>query len=156
MKLNKTLTLAALVATSLFAGSALQAQDAPKDKPADAPGGAPGGSGMRRPMLSLDSVAKQLDLTEDQKTKVKPVIEELTQKMGDLRKDTAMSPEDRRPKMKELRDAATAKLKEILTAEQFAKWEKVGPGGRRPGGAGGPPPAAGGEGAKAKDAAPKN
>lgn len=152
MKLNKTLTLAALVAACLFAGSALQAQDAPKDKPADAPGG----PGMRRPMLSLDSMAKQLDLTDDQKIKVKPIIEELTQKMGDLRKDTAMAPEDRRPKMKELRDAATAKLKEILTAEQFAKWEKMGPGGRRPGGAGGSPPAAGGEGAKAKDATPKN
>ncbi len=148
MKLNKTLTLAALVLAGLFAGNSSQAQDAPKDKPA----GAPGGPGMRSPMLSPDSLAKLLDLTEDQKTKVKPIIEELTQKIGDLRKDTNITPEEKRPKMKELRDAATAKLKEVLTVEQFAKWEKNGPGGRRLGGAGGPPPAAGGEGAKAKDA----
>lgn len=152
MKLNKTLTLTALVATSLFAGSALQAQDAPKDKPADATGG----PGMRRPMLSLDSVAKQLDLTDEQKIKAKPIVEELQKKVTDLRQDTALAQEDRRAKMKELRDGATAKLKEILTADQFAKWEKMGPGGRRPGGAGGPPAAAGGEGAKTKAATPKN
>jgi Spy/CpxP family protein refolding chaperone len=145
MKLNKTLAIIAIAATGLFAGNALQAQDAPKDKPADAPAGGPGGpGGMRRPPLSADALAKQLDLTDDQKTKIKPILEEMQKKMADFRKDAAsLAPEDRRAKMKEIRDGVTAKLKEILTAEQLAKWEKMGPGNRRPpGGAGGPPPAA--------------
>ena len=145
---------AVLMAASLFAGSALQAQDAPKDKPAAPPSGAPGG--MRGRGLNFDSIAKQLDLTEDQKPKVKPIIDEWLQKMGDLRKDTSIAQEEKRPKMKELRDAVTEKLKDILTADQLTKWKNMGPGAGRPGGAGGPPPAATGAGTKAKDATPKN
>jgi hypothetical protein len=43
--------------------------------------------------------------------------------------------------MKEIRDAATAKLKDILTPEQLDKWSKMG--NRRPpgGAAANPPPA---------------
>ena len=148
MKLNKALMTIALAAGSVFAGSTLQAQDAPKDKPA-AP--APG---MRRPGLSLDNLAKQLDLTDDQKVKVKPILEDLQKKIAEIRKDTSIAAEDRPAKMKEIREGTSAKLKEILTAEQFAKWEKMGAGMRRPGGAGGPPPGAPGEGAR--DKAPKN
>jgi len=152
MKLNQTLTIAALVAGGLFASLPLQAQDAPKDKPAgDQPAAAPGGPGMRRPgMMTIDSLSKQLDLTEDQKAKIKPILEDMQKKMSDLRKDASVAQEDRRAKMKEIRDGVSAKFKEILTAEQFAKWEKMGPGNRRPG-AGAPPPAAPAGGDKAKN-----
>ena len=143
MKMTKTFALAALMAGSLLAGTTLQAQDAPPHPtPPNAPGGpgGPGGPGMRgRP--NFDQIAKQLDLTDDQKPKVKAVLDEQQQKMNDLRKDTATAPEDKRAKAKEIRDSATAKLKEILTPEQFAKWQKMGPARQRPAGAGGPPPA---------------
>jgi Spy/CpxP family protein refolding chaperone len=137
MKLNKTLMIAALVAGSVFAADvAVRAQDATNKPAAGAPPGARG-------RMNFDSIATQLALTDDQKPKVKPVIEEMQQKMADLRKDTSVAQEDRRAKMKEIRDAATAKLKDILTPEQLDKWTKMQqPGNRRPpGGAGGPPPA---------------
>ena len=129
MKLNKTLALAALVAGSLFAGSvALQAQDNTNTPPAGAP---PGGHGMRgRP--NFEMIAKQLELTDDQKPKVKPIVEDMQKQASELRKDTSLSQEDRRAKMKEIREAATAKLKDILTADQFAKWEKMGQRQRPP------------------------
>jgi periplasmic protein CpxP/Spy len=139
MKLNKTLAVIALAAAGLFAGNTLQAQDAPKT--GDQPAPAPGGAGMRRPPLSVEAIAKQLDLTDDQKAKIKPIFEDMQKKLAELRKDTSLSQEDRRAKLKEARDGITAKLKEILTPEQLAKWEKMGPGNRRPG-AGTPPPAA--------------
>jgi Spy/CpxP family protein refolding chaperone len=147
MKLNQT--FAVIAAVGLFAGNALQAQDAPKDKPAtEQPAPAPGGPGMRRPPISMEAIAKQLDLTDDQKTKVKPIFEAMQKKMQDFRKEAAnLAPEDRRAKMKEIRDEIGTKLKDILTAEQFAKWEKLGMGNRRPGAAT-PPPAA--------DTTPKN
>jgi Spy/CpxP family protein refolding chaperone len=44
--------------------------------------------------------------------------------MKALREDTSLSQEDRRAKMKEIRDAMQAKIKEILTPEQYKKWEK--------------------------------
>jgi hypothetical protein len=106
--------------------------------------------------MSVDAVAKQLDLTDEQKPKVKPILEEWQKKIADFRKSSAdLSQEDRRAKMKELRDATTAQLKPILTEEQLAKWEKMGQGMRRQGGPGAPTPPATGEGAKAKEGAPK-
>jgi protein CpxP len=140
MKLTKTLALTALVAGGLFAATpALQAQDAPKTPPP----GAQTGPGQRgRP-----DFAKELNLTEDQKPKAKPIFDEMQQKMTALRQDTALSQEDRTAKRKEIRDAATAKLKEVpLTQEQLDKWTKMGQ--RRPPGAGGPPPAGGDKPAK--------
>ena len=125
MKLNKTLIMTALVAAGLFAAGSLQAQET--NKPAGDQ------AGMRRaPMPTLDSIAKQLDLTEDQKTKVKPTIDEMIAKLTDLQKDTSVQQADRRAKRKEIRDAAGVKLKPILTEEQYAKWEKMGQPNRRP------------------------
>ncbi len=129
------LAVVALAAAGLFAGNTLQAQEAPKPAGDQAP------PGMRRPPLSVDAIAKQLDLTDDQKTKIKPIFEDMQKQFGELRKDTSLSQEDRRAKLKAARDGVTTKLKEILTAEQLAKWEKMGPGNRRPG-ATTPPPAA--------------
>jgi len=130
MKLKKTIMMATLVAGGLLVGIPLQAQDTPKDKPAgDQP---PAATAPRRSQFSLDGMAKALDLTEDQKTKVKPIMEEQQKKMTDLRNDKTVSQEDRRTKAKEIRDATGAKLKEVLTAEQYAKWEKMGPPNRRP------------------------
>ena len=129
MKLTKTITLAALIGVGLLAGTALQAQDAPKDKP---PGG-PGGPGMRgRP--TLDQMTKELNLTEDQKTKLKAVLDEQQTKMKALRDDTSVQQEDKRAKAKEIRDAAQAKIKEILTPEQLEKWQKHMPSNRKAGG----------------------
>jgi Spy/CpxP family protein refolding chaperone len=127
MKFNKTIALAALVAGSLFAGNvALQAQDSTNTPP---PAAAPPGGMRARP--SFDTLVKQLALTDDQKPKVKTVWDDLQQKQRELRADTTVAQADKRAKAKELRDAATAKLKDILTPEQLAKWEKIGPGMRQ-------------------------
>lgn len=152
MKLTKPLIIAALVAGNLVAWDiAARAQDANTNTPPPAgqPGG-PGGGRMRPP--SFDQISQQLDLTEDQKPKVKAVLDDQQQKMRDLRTDTSLSQQDRRTKMQGIRADATAKLKDILTPDQFAKYQKMMPG-RRPGGQGGgtppttppatPPPAGG-------------
>ena len=126
MKLNKTFALAALVVTGLFAGSiTLQAQDNTNTPPVGAPPG-----GMRaRP--NFDAVARNLELTDAQKPKVKVVFEDMQQKQRELRQDASVPQTEKRAKLKEIREAATAKLKDILTADQLAKWEKIGQGGPR-------------------------
>lgn len=144
MKMTKTIALVALVAGSLLAGTALQAQDAPKEKPPGAQGGL-GGPGMRgRP--NADQIAKDLSLTDAQKTKLKAALEEQQAKMKALRADTSLTQEEKKVKAKELREANQAKMKEILTPEQLEKWQKMqrsrGPGGK---------PAAGGNNAPKKD-----
>jgi len=120
MKMTKTLALAALVAGSLLAGTALQAQDAPQAR-----------SAMHgRP--SADQMAKELNLTDDQKTKVKAALADQQTKMKALRDDKSLSREDRRAKGKEIREATQAKIKGILTPEQMEKWQKMQHGGHKP------------------------
>lgn len=126
MKMHKVSLLAALVAGSLIAFTpALRAEDKPeRPNRAERPGG-----GQRGDMLK--KMAEELGLSDEQKTKLQEVFKAQREAMKDL------SPEERREKMKESREEMNAKVKEILTAEQYAKWEKIRDE-RRPGGPGGP------------------
>lgn len=150
MKVTKPLIITALVAGNLLAWNlALHAQDAtntpPPPPPAGGPppGGSPGGPGMRgRP--NLDTIAQQLNLTDDQKPKFRSIMESQMQKMRELRQNpdfASLSPEDRRAKLKAIQDDTAAQMKTLLTPEQFEKWQKMpqmGARGRRMG----PPPGA--------------
>jgi periplasmic protein CpxP/Spy len=135
MKANKTMLIAALAAGSLLVWSpALRAADTntpSSTPPAGAPPAGQRPSGMRGGS-NLDQLAQQLNLTNDQKAKVKPILEARDQKMRDLRGDTTMSQEDRRIKMQAIRQDVTTQLKAVLTPEQFDKWQKSSPMGRGP------------------------
>jgi hypothetical protein len=50
----------------------------------------------------------------------------------DLNGDTNLTMTEKHEKMKDIRAATTAKLKDILTPDQLAMWQKMGPGNRRP------------------------
>jgi Spy/CpxP family protein refolding chaperone len=139
MKLNKTMTMAALIAGTVFAaGVAAQAQDSTNTPPPATR--APGVHGGR---MNFDSIATQLALTDDQKAKAKPVFQDMIQKMSDMRNDSSLSQTDKRAKAKQIRDDANTQLKEIFTPEQYEKWQKTFSGNRRGAGAGAPPPAGG-------------
>ena len=134
MKLNKMLMLAALVAGGVFAADmAACAQDSTNTPPANA---RPPGGPANRGRVNFDYIAQQLALSEDQKPKVKPIFEDMQKQLAELRKDTSVQGADRRAKIKEIRDGATTKLKDVLTPEQLDKWEKLGQPQRRQGGAG--------------------
>lgn len=118
--------LASVIAAGLMTGLSLQAQDAPKDKPP----GEQAGPGRGRP-----DFAKELNLTEDQKPKFQAIMKGAAEKRRALREDTNLSQEEKKAKGKAIQEDVTKQMKELLTAEQFAKWEKMGPGrGRPPGG----------------------
>ena len=137
MKLNKTFALAAVVVGSLFAGGiAAQAQENTNTPPAGAPG-------MRgRP--NMEKIAAELGLSDDQKAKLKTVTTNQQAKVRALREDTTLSQEDKRAKLKEIRADTQTQIKEILTEEQFAKWQTIMKRNRPAGGGagGGTPPAA--------------
>lgn len=139
MKMHKISLLAAVAAGALFALTpSLRAEDKPAKAPkAERPEGGPRG-GQRMDMLK--EMAEKLNLTAEQKTKLQEAFKAQRENRKDLKDAT---PEERRAAMKESRDAMDAKIKEILTPEQYAKWEKIrqenrpggpgGPGGKRPG-----------------------
>jgi periplasmic protein CpxP/Spy len=145
MKLSKTTFLAALTAASLFtAGSAL-GQNA--TTPAPAPGGGSPTTPPSTPRPRMD-IAKMLNLTDDQKAKVQPILDAQREKMRAVFQDDSLSSDDKRTKMKAIRDDTNAQLKPILTPEQYQKWQSMQsrmrrvapPGGNTP--APGAPPAA--------------
>jgi hypothetical protein len=155
MKASKFSLVIALVAGVLLAGSsAVRAQDGEKKKdgPSDTPKrerpGAPGGAGGgdRAGMMKerFDKMATELKLNEEQKKKVQAAFQKRMESMRGLQDAT---PEDRREKAKAAQEAMNKEMKTILTAEQYAQFEKM-PALGRPGGPGGEGK---GEGKKRKD-----
>lgn len=146
MKLQKITLLAALAAGVLFTLNATsQAQDRPErpNRP-ERPAGAerperPGGGRAGQAGDMLKEMSEKLNLTAEQKTKLEAALKAQRETAQGLRD---LTPEERRTKMQENRKAMDAKIKEILTAEQYTQWEKIRaelrPGaGNRPGGPGG-------------------
>ncbi len=143
MKTSKISLMAALIAGVLLAYSpALRAEDAKESKDAPKREGQPGRDGAEM-KERFDKMAEDLKLTADQKAKVETAIKEQREKMRGMRD---LAPEERREKAKALREEMIKKMKGILTAEQFEKWEKNRPQ-NRPGRVGGqgPGPQEGGD-----------
>jgi Spy/CpxP family protein refolding chaperone len=130
---------ALLGATAVWAG-----EDKPADKSADGgqrplvrqrvgPGGGPGGEER------MKRITEELGLSDEQKTQWEAVLKEQREKMSGLRD---LEPEERRAKMTAFREENQKKMKEILTAEQYEKWQKLqqerwqNPRRNRPGGPG--------------------
>jgi len=136
MKNIKLIT--ALALGSLLAVSATNAQDKPKRERPDGPPPGEGRPGPRgeAPRERIAKLAEELGLSAEQKTKIQEFMKSQADKRQELRDAT---PEERREKAKELRDEFDQKMKEVLTAEQYTKWQKLRPTpGNRPGGPGGP------------------
>lgn len=72
-----------------------------------------------------ERMKKELSLTDEQSAKVKSINREFGQKFRTLRNDSTISKEDSQIKMKQLRIEHQAKIKSVLTEEQFKKWEKM-------------------------------
>ena len=70
-------------------------------------------------------MTEKLKLTDEQKPKVKAVLEESQKKRQELFSDSSVPREDRREKMKGINDNEDKKLKGILTAEQYTEYEKM-------------------------------
>jgi len=110
------LVLGGLVAFSLLA-SAQQSKGGRK-------GSREGGAGGRPTVeQQLERLSTELNLTDEQKPKVKAVLEETSKKVRELFQsgDRAQA----REKMQAIRDDETKKMKEILKPDQFEKWQKL-------------------------------
>lgn len=89
--------------------------------------------------LQMQRLTEELKLTDEQKPKVKVFLEELPKKRRELATDNRVALEDRPEKVRALINQENKKMKEILTADQFAKYQKMreqmrggGGGGKRP------------------------
>jgi protein CpxP len=141
MRMTKTslsLALAAVLTASLGAqeqkpaGSSSAAKPAESSPPAASSSSSAStpatGAGERRAAMSPDERVKEmkekLNLTDDQATKVKAVLEKNQEKMKELRADTTVSAEDKRTKYRESFRAVMEEVTPILTPDQQAKWKE--------------------------------
>src|SRR2546426_12506657 len=66
----------------------------------------------------LQAAVESLNLTDDQKAKVKNILADAKTKHQAVSNDASLSDEQKKAKMKELHNATMAKLNEVLTPEQ--------------------------------------
>lgn len=66
----------------------------------------------------LQAALDSLNLTDDQKAKVKDILADTKTKRQALVSDTSLNEEQKKAKMKELHEGMMAKLNEVLTPEQ--------------------------------------
>ena len=109
-----------------------QDQDAPPPPPAGERGGQfKGGPGGDR----LKMLSDKLGLTEEQKTKVKAILEDEMQKGKALREDKSLDRDAAHAKMQEIRKTHREQIRAVLTPEQQKKFDEMkedrGPGGPR-------------------------
>lgn len=88
---------------------------------------------MRQQMMS-----KNLNLTDDQKAKIQPILQNEMQQMRSIHQNTALTPDQQKAQFQQLRQATQDQIKQVLTPEQVAQMGTApgkGPGwGRGPGG----------------------
>jgi Spy/CpxP family protein refolding chaperone len=83
----------------------------------------------------MERYTEQLSLTDEQKPKVKAVLEDSTKKRRELFRDASLDQEQKRAKYRDSMDAQNKKMKEILTPDQYTKYqelnEKMKKGGKK-------------------------
>lgn len=117
----KAIRLFTLLAACLFA----MAAGAQQNPPAQENGEHKHGGQMRSSDDMMQELSTKLNLTADQQTKVKAILEENHQQMQAMMKDDSMSKEDKHAKMKSMHDAIHAKVREVLTDEQKPKFDAM-------------------------------
>ena len=84
-----------------------------------------GGHGRMNPDAQLQHLTRALDLSADQQSQIKPILEDRQQKMQALFQDQSLSREDRHSKVQAIRSDSTAKIEAVLNDQQKQKFEAM-------------------------------
>ncbi|PYX05943.1 MAG: hypothetical protein DMG88_19865 [Acidobacteria bacterium] len=125
--MQKRYTLAGLASLALALAISLTAvaqtsttSNPPPQAPAQSQAGSAGNTSQDRaqPQQEEDN---PLNLTDEQKQKLRPIIANETQQMDAVRNDPSMTQEQKVTKVNQIRNEASPKIKAILTPEQLQK-----------------------------------
>jgi Spy/CpxP family protein refolding chaperone len=73
----------------------------------------------------LQMLSEKLNLTDDQKAKLKPILQDQMQQMKAVREDSSLSQEQQRAKMKSIHESLHDQINAVLTPEQQAKFKQM-------------------------------
>lgn len=122
----RTLKFAPCFVLLLFFGFSLtaRAQDTATQQPS-AQAEPQSGTHHMQHQSRLEWMSKELNLTDDQKDKIKPILDDEASKMKSVHDDTSLSQDQKRDKMKELRENTDSQINPILTPDQQKKYEDL-------------------------------
>lgn len=124
-----TLALSGLLSMGLSTSAVLaqdaQGSNAPTQQDPQAGGPMHHGHAPASPEEQLAHMTKALNLTADQQTQIKPMLEDRRQQMMQIHGDQSATREDRMAKMKTLDDATHSKIAAVLDDKQKAKFQKM-------------------------------
>jgi Spy/CpxP family protein refolding chaperone len=89
----------------------------------------------------LEMMSKQLNLTDAQKEKIRPLLKHEMERMREIRNNTSLSQAEARQRMATVRRNTREHIAEVLTPEQKKQWREMQQerrGGGPEGGQGGP------------------
>jgi Spy/CpxP family protein refolding chaperone len=112
----------------LLATGVMLAQEpgsAPEQGAPQAQGGGMGGHGGHHmdPDKMLAHMTKRYNLTSDQQSQIKPILQDQQQQMQALHSDTSTSQDDKRAKMMSMHQESAQKIEAVLTDQQKQKFE---------------------------------
>lgn len=118
-------TFALLAGLFFFAGPSLFAS-APQDQTQQQPQSMMNRRhGMPSPDQRLQMLTKQLNLTDDEQAKIKPILVDEQKKMEDLRNDSTLSRQDRFQKMRDIREDSSKQIRSNLDENQQKKFDDI-------------------------------
>jgi len=122
MKLMRHITL---LAACLFAMAAMAQQNPPAQESGEHKHGGQMGAGMHSTDDMMQDLTTKLNLSADQQTKIKSILDENHQQMKATMNDQSLSKEDKHAKMKSMHDSTHSQIREVLTDEQKPKFDAM-------------------------------
>jgi len=131
----------ALMSAALTGVGKGQESPAPANPPNEAAAGGGGGNIQNR----FENLSKQLNLTDEQKAKIRPLLKRETERVRDVRQNSSLTQGQARRRIALIRKETNQHIAQILTPEQNKQWQEMreerraaNQGGQgRPGGPGG-------------------
>lgn len=114
-----TLTLLLVLSTGLLLAGQNAAPQSPQSSQ-DAMGAA-----ANSPDAHLQMLSEKLNLTDDQKTKLKPIFEDQGKQLQAVKDDSSLSAEQKEAKTKAIHQSFRDQINAVLTPEQQAKFKEM-------------------------------
>ena len=135
---NSLVSLALTALLAAGASGAALAQDNPPPPPNQAQAGGRGPMRMD-PDRQLERMTRQLSLSADQQSQIKPMLVDRQQRMEAVFQDQSLSQQDRHAKIQAIRQETRSKIEAVLNDDQKQRFDAMEQRGRGRGGPGGPP-----------------
>lgn len=73
----------------------------------------------------LQMLSEKLNLTDEQKAKLKPILQDQQKQVKAVREDASLSPEQKQAKMKSIHESLHSQINAVLTPEQQTKFNEM-------------------------------